>query len=176
MPSCPSGPWRPWRSWIFLKRMGDFALFGRFASFVGPDALIGPLAGFCARGISPLHPILAFPLGGRWHGEAVTDEGAGFGFPFVGRAVLQGSALRGGLLCPRRLVVAKSTPLRFRLAAKTAFVPLLLLFPANPLRWALPGVTRDWTKRHRGRGRWTLRAHRTAFPGPHYGGRSSVNA
>ena len=34
------------------------------------------------------------------------------------------------------LVVAKSTPLRFRLAAKTAFVPLLLLFPANPLRWA----------------------------------------
>ena len=79
-----------------------------------------------------------------------------------------GSALRGGLLCPWRLVVAKSTPLRFRLAAKTAFVPLLLLFPANPFRWALPGVTRDWTKRHRGRGRRALRAHRTAFPGPRF--------
>ena len=33
---------------------------------------------------------------------------------------------------------------------------------------------RDYPKRHRGRGRWTLRAHRTAFPGPHYGGRVSV--
>ena len=63
---------------------------------------------------------------------------------FAALAKEQGSALRGGLLCPWRLVVAKSTPLRFRLAAKTAFVPLLLLFPANPLRWASPGVTRDW--------------------------------
>ena len=85
-----------------------------------------------------------------------------------------GRSAGGELLCPWRLVVAKSTPLRFRLTAKTAFVPLLLLFPANPLRWALPGITRDWAKRHRGRGRWTLRAHRTAFPGPHYGGRVSV--
>ena len=24
-------------------------------------------------------PVKAFPLGGRWHGEAVTDEGTGFG-------------------------------------------------------------------------------------------------
>ena len=79
-----------------------------------------------------------------------------------------GSALRGGLLCPWRLVVAKSTPLRFRPTAKTAFVPLLLLFPANPFRWASPGVTRDWTKRHRGRGRRALCAHRTAFPGPRF--------
>ena len=53
----------------------------------------------------------------------------------------------GELLCPWRLVVAKSTRLRFRLAAKTALVPLLLLFPANPLRWASPGATRDWAKR-----------------------------
>ena len=78
-------------------------------------------------------------------------------------------------LAPDRAQRGRSpTPLRFRLTAKTAFVPLLLLFPANPLRWALPGITRDWAKRHRGRGRWTLRAHRTAFPGPHYGGRVSV--
>ena len=81
--------------------------------------------------------------------------------PFVGRddsARHLGNFARGlsppaggELLCPWRLVVAKSTPLRFRLAAKTVFVPLLLLFPANPLRWALPGVTRDWAKRSRGR-------------------------
>ena len=109
----------------------------------------------------------------RWHGEAVTDEGAGFGLGSLSAEEISPPA-GGELLCPWRLVVAKSTPLRFRLTAKTAFVPLLLLFPANPLRWALPGITRDWAKRHRGRGRWTLRAHRTAFPGPHYGGRVSV--
>ena len=87
---------------------------------------------------------------------------------FAALAKEQGSALRGGLLCPWRLVVAKSTPLRFRPTAKTAFVPLLLLFPANPFRWASPGVTRDWTKRHRGRGRRALCSHRTAFPGPRF--------
>ena len=43
----------------------------------------------------------------------------------------------GGLLCPRRLVVAKSACLRFRLTAKTAPASLLLLSNANPLRWAL---------------------------------------
>ena len=62
----------------------------------------------------------------------------------------------GGLLCPRRFVVAmaqatfswpfgpihlESACLRFRLTAKTAPAPLLLLFPANPLRWASPGGT-----------------------------------
>ena len=49
--------------------------------------------------------------------------------------------------CPFGPIHLESTPLRFRLAAKTAFVPLLLLFPANPLRWASPGATRDWAKR-----------------------------
>ena len=34
-------------------------------------------------------------------------------------------------------VVAKSAQLRFRLTAKTALAPLLLLSNANPLRWAL---------------------------------------
>ena len=72
----------------------------------------------------------------------------------------------GDLLCPWRLVVAmaqatfswpfgpihlESACLRFHLAAKTAPAPLFLLFPANPLRWASPGVTMDWAKRHRGR-------------------------
>src|SRR5699024_9163292 len=41
---------------------------------------------------------------------------------------------------------AKSTRLRFRLVAKTAIVPLLLLFPANPLRWASPGDTGEITQ------------------------------
>ena len=111
-------------------------------------------------------PLKAFPLGGRWHGEAVTDEGAMIERFFVGPDALigplDGSFRRGisppaggELLCPWRLVVAKSTRLRFRLAAKTALVPLLLLFPANPLRWASPGATRDWAKRRRGRSRWT---------------------
>ena len=57
-----------------------------------------------------------------------------------------------------------STPLRFRLAAKTAFVSLLLLFPANPLRWASPGATRDWAKRHRGRVRWATAPPRPIGP------------
>jgi hypothetical protein len=35
-----------------------------------------------------------------------------------------------------RLVVAKSAQLRFRLTAKTALAPLLLLSKPNPLRWA----------------------------------------
>ena len=52
----------------------------------------------------------------------------------------------GELLCPWRLVVAKSACLRFRLTAKTATAPLLLLFPANPLRWASPGVRERLTK------------------------------
>ena len=98
----------------------------------------------------------------RWLAEGQTDEGAMIERFFVGPDALigplDGSFRRGisppaggELLCPWRLVVAKSTPLRFRLAAKTAFVPLLLLFPANPLRWASPGATRDWAKRRRGR-------------------------
>ena len=41
-------------------------------------------------------PLKAFPLGGRWHGEAVTDEGAGFGL---------GSLYAGGF---RRLRAASS--------------------------------------------------------------------
>ena len=38
------------------------------------------------------------------------------------------------------VVVAKSAPLRFRLSAKTAFAPLLLLSPPNPLCWVLAGA------------------------------------
>ena len=40
----------------------------------------------------------------------------------------------------------ESACLRFRLTAKTAPAPLLLLFPANPLRWASPGVRERLTK------------------------------
>ena len=46
----------------------------------------------------------------------------------------------------------ESTRLRFRLVAKTALVPLLLLFPANPLRWASPGGTREITQNAAGDG------------------------
>ena len=40
---------------------------------------------------------------------------------------------------PQTLVVAKSALFRFRLSAKTAHAPLLLLSPRNPLRWACAG-------------------------------------
>ena len=44
------------------------------------------------------------------------------------------------------LVVAKSAKLRFRLTAKTAPAPLLLLSPPDPLRWAPAGapIKRRW--------------------------------
>ena len=38
------------------------------------------------------------------------------------------------------IVVAKSASLYFRLAAKIRCAPLLLLSPADPLRWAPPGA------------------------------------
>ena len=87
----------------------------------------------------------------------------------------------GELLCPWRLVVAmaqatfswpfgpihlESACLRFRLTAKTAPAPLLLLFPANPLRWASPGGTGDIHQNATGDGSgWTLRVHiRLPYP------------
>ena len=78
----------------------------------------------------------------------------------------------GGLLCPRWLVVAKSACLRFRLTAKTAPASLLLLFPANPLRWASPGATMDWAKRRRGRLKMGTPCPYSPFPGPRLRGRS----
>ena len=157
---------------------------------------------------------LAFPLGGKVPPKGA-DEGSEFGC-LVGRddsarclsgIVCAGIFRRSGgeLLCPRRLVVAmaqatfswpfgpihlESACLRFRLAAKTAPAPLFLLFPANPLRWASPGVTMDWAKRHRGRLRMSasrsyspslsplafghLPLTRGVGPGPQYGGRVPV--
>mgnify|MGYP006887481952 CR=1 FL=1 len=41
---------------------------------------------------------------------------------------------------PLRVVVAKSALFRFRLTAKTAHAPLLLLSPHDPLRWARAGA------------------------------------
>ena len=90
--------------------------------------------------------------------------------------------------CPFGPIHLESTPLRFRLAAKTATASLLLLFPANPLRWASPGVRERLTKTPLG----TAQDERSALifahptpsdpsghlpltggvcPGPHYGGR-----
>ena len=105
------------------------------------------------------------------------------------RAALRAVALRnapagaagGELLCPWRLVVAmaqatfswpfgpihlESACLRFRLTAKTAPAPLLLLFPANPLRWASPGGTGEIHQNAPGDGSgWTLRVHiRLPYP------------
>ena len=69
------------------------------------------------------------PCGGAVTASAVTEGAEGL-FRRPG----------GDPLCQQRRVVAKSAQLRFRLAAKTAFAPLLLLFPTNPLRWALLGA------------------------------------
>ena len=92
----------------------------------------------------------------------------------------------GELLCPWRLVVAmaqatfswpfgpihlESACLRFRLTAKTAPAPLLLLFPANPLRWASPGGTGKIHQNATGDGSgWTLRVHIRLSPDPVYRG------
>ena len=40
----------------------------------------------------------SLPLGGRWLAEGQTDEGTGFGLPFVERTVQLGFALRGEFL------------------------------------------------------------------------------
>ena len=44
-------------------------------NFVGAGALTRPLWVLSSRR-GGYQPPEAFPLGGRWHGEAVTDEGA----------------------------------------------------------------------------------------------------
>ena len=94
------------------------------------------------RGLPPK----AFPSGGRWPEgpdegtppKSLPPRGEG-GWPSgqtdEGAMIEQFRFLQGGFAAcgrrvtlPRRLVVAKSTRLRFRLVAKTALVPLLLLF------------------------------------------------
>ena len=103
---------------------------------VGPDALIGPLAGFCARGISPLHPILAFPLGGRWHGEAVTDEGADFGLGLLYAERFRrpggGAGFRpaGRVTFPAMGKSPKDRRGRLRMSASRSYSP----YPRTPLR------------------------------------------
>ena len=88
-------------------------------------------------------PLKAFPLGGRWHGEAVTDEGAMIERFFVGPDALIGpldGSFRGGVSPPAGGEVLSQ-------------------------RW-------ESTQRIAGgRGRRALRAHRTAYPrAPVYGG------
>src|SRR5699024_3719920 len=87
----------------------------------------------------------------------------------------------------------ESACLRFRLTAKTAPAPLLLLFPANPLRWASPGVRERLTKTPPGTAQHEhsaiIFAHPTPSgpaghlpltggvgPGPHYGERVLVRS
>ena len=49
----------------------------RAAEVVGPYGKTGGSLKFCRGG--PMWPPVSLPPGGRWHGEAVTDEGTGFG-------------------------------------------------------------------------------------------------
>lgn len=49
---------------------------------------------------------------------------------------------------PIHRVVAKSATLRFRLTAKTALAPLLLLFPPQTLRWFAEGVSHVFSARN----------------------------
>ena len=84
--------------------------------------------------------------------------------------VLTGRVPGGELLCPWRLVVAKSAKLRFRLTAKTTPAPLLLLFPANPLRWASPGETGEFSKTPPGFAQDGHFVSIFAHPEPRYGG------
>ena len=56
------------------------------------------------------------------------DEGAGFGFPFVGRAVLQGFALRGEFLFHVEKE-PKDAGERLRMSAPRSYLP----FPHPPI-------------------------------------------
>ena len=91
-------------------------------------------------------PKKAFPLGGRWHGEAVTDEGAIIERFFVGPDALIGpldGSFRRGIsppaggesLCPRRQSNQNATGdasdgLRLRFAPPRS----IGRFPRTPLR------------------------------------------
>ena len=96
------------------------------------------------RGRSPQK---AFPLGGRWHGEAVTDEGAMIERFFVGPdaliGLLDGSFRRvvsppagGDLLCPWRQSRQNAPGGRLRMSAPRSYSP----YPRTPFT----GVT-PWT-------------------------------
>ena len=77
---------------IYLFCRGGFAAISLKPSPWGEGAPVRTLGRM--RGL----PLKAFPLGGRWHGEAVTDEGAGFG---LGLLYAEGFALRGEFLSQR---------------------------------------------------------------------------
>ena len=92
-------------------------------------------------------PPKAFPLGGRWHGEAVTDEGAMIERFFVGPdaliGLLDGSFRRvvsppagGDLLCPWRQSRQNAPGGRLRMSAPRSYSP----YPRTPFT----GVT-PWT-------------------------------
>ena len=105
-------------------------------------------SGFALRG-EFLFPVEKEPkdAGGRRRGELRSPMTASPQTPFLRGRQLSSLVLNrkgaGGSVDSRplvfrcRFVVAKSACLRFRLAAKTAPAPLLLLSNAKPLRWAL---------------------------------------
>ena len=97
-------------------------------------------------------PKKAFPLGGRWHGEAVTDEGAIIERFFVGPDALIGpldgsfrrgsfaacgrqgsSALRGGFLSGRPERNQRGARARLRMSASRSYSP-----PLDPILRRLP--------------------------------------
>ena len=96
-------------------------------------------------------PPFSLPLGGRCpSAHTGADEGTGFGFPFVGCAVLQGFALRGELLCPRRQSNQNATG-----DGSDEHSVLIVAFPRTPLRgtrtcWILQNFRRakmEWPPR-----------------------------
>ena len=90
-------------------------------------------------------PLKAFPLGGRWHGEAVTDEGAMIERFFVGPDALigplDGSFRRGisppaggELLCPWRQSNQNATGGRLRMDTPCPYSP----YPRTPITRVIP--------------------------------------
>ena len=73
------------------------------------------------------------PCGGKALRAATWGRPYGVSGPPLRRA---GVAAQAGFSWPFGPIHHESACLRFRLTAKTAPAPLLLLFPANPLRWA----------------------------------------
>ena len=88
-------------------------------------------------------PQKAFPLGGRWHGEAVTDEGAmteRFRFlrgDFAACGRQGSSALRGGFLSGRPERNQRGARARLRMSASRSYSPPLdPIYGGYPLKWA----------------------------------------
>ena len=114
---------------------------GQQAADVGPGLPVDDLLGPVVHAVHPA-PQDALDLGGGEGEPQAPPHLLGGLVQAADHAQLQAPA-GGGVgdaVVQPHLVGAKSAHLRFRLAAKTAFAPLLFLSPPQPLRWVAAGA------------------------------------